>query len=51
MQIEKALINERLHVSKASWKSWSIFQKHPEKHPEIFADIFNTGEICYFLKK
>ena len=41
MQIEKALINDRLRVSRVSWKF---------RIPNIFNFAF-THEMCYFLKK
>ena len=42
MQIEKAQINDRLHVSKVSWNF---------RIPTIFNFTVFTREICYFLQK
>ena len=43
MQIEKALVNDRLSVSDVSWNNYP-FQLF------IILQIF-TRETCYFLKK
>ena len=42
MQIDKALINDRLRVSKVFWK-FGI--------PTIYDFAEITREICYFLKR